>query len=163
MTMLMKNLFRNTDDVPLTEEELDAQDAEAKKARIKDHADNVRNGPVKRRYWSSGQSRRAAERRAATRQRKATKAHRQQWKDEQQSVATLRGHLTILGVIECRSATEFTTQQIATSAEWTYLHYAPRDDEGTLLPASEQAMGEAVAAARSDFLKRIGATEEASA
>lgn len=142
-----------TDDRELTPEELEADAAEAKKARIKYHRDNVRNGPVKYRSITIGMQRRAHERSQATQQRKTNRRYRRAWMDQQAKIATLRGHLTILGVIECQHATTtFTPEQVRESSVWAIRQYGKRDDEGNLVQ-SDDMLAEAVGAAREAFLQ----------
>lgn len=134
----------------LTDEELKAQ-------RIQFHRDHVRNGPQKWRTISTGQQRRQRDRDMKALQKKATRTHRRAWHQRKAEFATLRGHLTILGVLEGHG-TEFTRQQTQTSLEWVVAKFGERDDDGNLV-LNDNLVGDAVEAARAAFLKVVEAAK----
>lgn len=139
-----------------TEEELDQQDAAAKADRIREHREHVRNGPVKTRPFTSGQRRRLVERDRQAQHRKVNRRHRRQWMATQQVNATLRGHLIVLGIVECQEGSTFTPTQYQCSLEWVIGKFAARDESGALKPFNDDTVSEAVTAARAAFLEAAG-------
>lgn len=152
-----------TDDRELTPEELEAEAAEAKKARIKYHRDNVRNGPVKYRSITTGMQRRAAERAQDSQARKTNRRYRRAWMAQRAEIATLRGHLIILGVVECKGDTVFTPEQIRESSVWVIRKYGTRDEETGELVQHDNLLAESVGKAREAFLQFHGAQERQAA
>lgn len=146
----------------LSEEEL-------KKQRIKFHRDHVRNGPRFGRgkkgplpimgTVTPGMQRRANQRAQDARGRKVNRRYRRSWMENQAHVATLRGHLTILGVLECkREGLTFTEVQQKNSLTWIVEKYGERDEEGGLI-FSDFLVSDAVTAARAAFLTAMGVSE----
>lgn len=147
------------DDRELTPEELDAADLEAKRHRAEITRQNVRNGPVSWRIGQtepSGKTRRRKARDKAAFERKINKRHRRDFMAKQRETATLRGHLVILGVVECRNeSVDFTEAQRAASATWVVGKYGTRGDDGQIV-FHDNLFAEALEAARADLLKRYG-------
>lgn len=140
-----------------SEEELSEE--EQKQLRIQFHRENVRNGPVKSRYATTGQIRRTVDRGRHARGRKTNKRYRQSWMDNQAHLATLRGHLIILGVLECKhESTVFTEAQRKISMTWAVEKYGERDDEGAIVLGDEM-VAKAVANAKAAFLTAMGVEE----
>jgi hypothetical protein len=148
---------KTTEERELTADEIAEQEAQAKKDRIKFHREQVRNGPRKFSYVTSGQQRRRAERDRAAQQRKTNRRYRRAWMAKQRELATLRGHLTILGVIECKNeavkASGFAPSTERESCVWIIRKFGERDREtGQILIQSDTLLDDAVAAARKAFL-----------
>lgn len=95
ITSLMPR-FGKSDDVELTEEELDQADIDAKLERIKFHRSSVRNGPANFKSITTGQYRRTLTREKVGSQRKANLRHRRKWMANRQAVAALRGQLSVV-------------------------------------------------------------------
>jgi hypothetical protein len=152
---LFAHLGGKTEERELTPDEIAEQEAEAKKERIKFHREHVRNGPRTFAYATSGQQRRFRARGQAAARRKMNKRYRREWMRRQAELATLRGHLTILGVIECRNAAVkaagFAPSTVQESCVWVIRKYGERDDEGNIVQ-SDQLLDNAVAAARKAFV-----------
>jgi hypothetical protein len=146
---------KTTEERELTADEIAEQEAQAKKDRIKFHREQVRNGPRKFSYVTSGQQRRFQARGQAAQRRKMNRRYRRDWMRKQAELATLRGHLTILGVIECRNeavkASGFAPSTVRESCVWAIRKYGERDDEGNIVQ-SDTLLDDAVAAARKAFL-----------
>jgi hypothetical protein len=109
----------------VADEDLTPEEAEAaaKKARIAFHRDSVRNGPVKFRYMTNGQVRRAEER---ARKRNAKKAFRGEVRSHFEKLriaAGLRGHLQAVGLIPFVDGHEATLEDQVTSTAWIQQRY----------------------------------------
>ena len=138
---------------PKVESGEDLTPEEEKKQRVQWHRDHVRNGPQNWRTLTSGQVRRQHARDAKSRQRKTNKRYRRAWMAQQREIATLRGHLIVLGVLECKHAeTAFTDAQRQTSLMWVVQKYGLRDDDGRIV-ADDAMVPDAVTAAREAFLQ----------
>lgn len=128
-------------------------DEELKKQRIQFHRDHVRNGPAKFRSITPGMQRRAAARAQEAATRKTNRRYRRAWMAQQADLATLRGHLTILGIIECPAGgTPITALNQQESLVWVVRKYGERDDEGRIVEG-EDMVDKAVANAREAFVQ----------
>lgn len=156
---LFSHMFNRDEDRPLTEAELDQADADAKKARREHTFRNVRNGPTGFVIGSvepSGKTRRRKARDKKAFERKVNKVNRRAYMDKRADTATLRGHLVILGVVECASTTPpFSDARRMTSADWVVRKYGLRGDDGELV-LHDALLPEALEAARADLLDRYG-------
>lgn len=85
--------FGKSADSDFTEEELDQQDADAKKAKL---ARTPKNGPRPVVWMTNGQYRRMVVRDKKAQQRKANSRYRRQWMRNQVAIAALRGQLSIV-------------------------------------------------------------------
>jgi hypothetical protein len=147
------------DDRDLTPEELDRLDAEARQRRIEITRESVRNGPVSWRIGQtepSGKTRRRKARDKASFERKLNKRHRREFMAKQQQLATLRGHLTILGQVECRNA-DFAPSELQRqdSAIWVVRNFGKRDEAGEIMPYDD-LFADSLHAAREAFLAAHG-------
>lgn len=130
-----------------TVEEID--EAQAKKDRIAYHRDHVRNGPVKHRSITSGQERRARQRRLERQTRKARKAQVRLYLAQQREAATLRGHLQAAGVQAYAGEHVATGEQALRSIVWIVRHYADDsavDENGRVEVTHEVVVGALTAA-----------------
>lgn len=119
-----------TDEAPeLTPEE---QAAEDKKARIKWHRDNVRNGPVSFRSISAGQQRRALVRAQKREIDRNFKREVRSYFDRQRVAATLRPHLQTIGLIPFVDGHTATPHEQLVSTAWIAQRYGTEllDEEG---------------------------------
>jgi hypothetical protein len=101
---MLSHLRPGTHDQPgvYDDGEIEKLEADAKAERIRFHREKVRNGPGKFTTFTNGQVRRTLQREDETRRRKLNKRHRRDWMAKRAELATLRGHLVIMGVLECR-------------------------------------------------------------
>jgi hypothetical protein len=133
--------------------EIERLEADAKAERIRFHREKVRNGPVKFTTFTNGQVRRTLQREDETRRRKLNKRHRRDWMAKRAELATLRGHLVIMGVLECRDeTTEFAPHIRQESAVWLVRKFGPRDENGELVKGDTLVV-DAVAKARQAFIE----------
>lgn len=139
-------------------------DEELKKGRIQFHRDHVRNGPSfgrggnkildPLRSVSPGEQRRANARHALARGRKTNRRYRKSWMDGRGKLATLRGHLIILGVLECKlEGTTFTEIQRRNSGVWVVEHFGVRDEDNDIV-TDDDMLAKAVANATEAFVQQ---------
>lgn len=83
------NVFKDGDD--LTDEELDEQDEQIRKAKY----EAGRLGPRPTRYLTNGQMRRIAARDAKSQQRKTNRRYRRTWMQHQDLLSRFRGQLDV--------------------------------------------------------------------
>ena len=117
----------------LTEEELDALDAQAKKDRIAFHRDHVRNGPAKFRHTTAGDAKRERRRALARQTKKARKAQRRDFIATVQEHALLRGQLQAVGVIAYETDHVPTDDARFAAARWIVQHFGKPEDQGDSL------------------------------
>jgi hypothetical protein len=153
----MLGKLRSTDDTPFEDLSPEKQErilAEEKAARVKDHRDNVRNGPVRHRYISTGQQRRRVERDKASFDRKLNKRHRRKYMNDRIGTAVLRGQLQALGAAEVHPGTVFTIQQRINAGRWVLERFGAQiPADGTL---DEQVLITAVETAKTELRNRLG-------
>lgn len=114
----------------LTEEELDALDAQAKKDRITFHRDHVRNGPAKFRHTTPGDAKRERRRALARQTKKARRAQRREFIGTVQEHALLRGQLQAVGVIGYETDYTPTDDARFAAAKWIVQHHGDLADQG---------------------------------
>lgn len=117
----------------LTEEELDALEAEAKADRIAFHRAHVRNGPVKFGHVTPGGAKRERRRLLARQTKKAARAQRRAFIGRVQEHALLRGQLQAVGVLEYTTDYAPSDEARFTAAKWIVQHYGNLLDEGDAL------------------------------
>lgn len=136
MNMLSKLLGKFDDETPfkdLSEEEQAEILAEEKKARIKHHRDNVRNGPVRTNWITPGQQRRAVARARKTESRKATKRHHRNHFEGQMAKAILRAKLQAVGAVPYATQFTPTLAQKVDAAAWLVRRFGERDEWDELI------------------------------
>jgi hypothetical protein len=110
----------DAEDVELSPEE---QALEEKKARIKFHRENVRNGPVKFNHITAGQERRAKARAQKRAIKKNFKRDVRNHFERQRVAATLRPHLQNVGLLPFYDRHEAPLQDQIVSTGWICQRY----------------------------------------
>lgn len=133
-----------TDDDAPTEEELKAQ-------RIKFHREEVRNGPVKWKFATGGQQRRAAVRAETSRVRKLNRRNRRAWLNGQADKAVLRGQLQAVGALPYEHGGSAAPHAHRAALVALISRFGERDEDGELLIHDDTAKN-AIGAALNTFV-----------
>lgn len=158
MNLLSKLPFltSNTDDeTTLSEEEI-------RKQNIEFHRTKVRNGPAKFSSPTSGQMRRAAQRRLNSQTKKARRAQVRSHFDREQGIAYLRGNLQAAGLVPYRTpGFQARPEAALSSIVWIMQHYAIHDaDENGVVEVNHDVVMAALESALGRYNELVGTNYE---
>lgn len=111
------NIFSRLPFLDGSKDEVEPQ-TDTKAERIAFHRQKVRNGPVKFKEMTSGQIRRAEQRQAKRRQKKAYRAEVRNHLEKQQLASRVRGHLQRAGYLPYHDGHEAGVREQIVSTQW---------------------------------------------